>query len=197
MGAGGMGKAGYTSTWIGLTSAIERVASMVGRAEAWPQIKLAIRDGALRARGLFEGVEVDLRGKWLSVLAFDDHDADILWFDLEKVADVDFGPPPPEHAEQVEVDGEQVARLWPTGSVTSTENNNSTGELPGKPDKGKAGRPRHLFNSVKEKLVKIYPEGVPENEKLSVIQAKLKEEGVPASEKTIGRVLKEIAGRVL
>jgi hypothetical protein len=167
-----MDKAGYTSPWIRLTSAVERVASIVGLAEAWPQIKQAIRDGELRARGLFGGVEFDLPGTWLSVLAFDDHDPDVLWFDLEKVAGVDFNPLPPEHVEQVKVDGDQVARLWP--------------------NKGTGGRPPNVFNSVKEKLPEIYPDGVPENEKMSVIQAKLKEEGVQASEKTIGRVRKKI-----
>ena len=108
-----MDKAGYVTPWISLTLAVESAASVVGHDDAWSQIKQAIRDSALHARGILDGVDGRLCGRWLSILAFDDHESDCLFFRPDRHANLK--PPAPEIAEQVEVNAEQVEKLWPTG----------------------------------------------------------------------------------
>jgi hypothetical protein len=120
---------GYLSPWISLTDALVRVANVVGTAESWPQIKQAIRDGALPARGSLDGVDGDFVGEWLSVLAWDEPEVDILWFDNDKRQRVN--PPAPEHAERIEVESEYIERLWPidankTSNITDPSENNPT-----------------------------------------------------------------------
>ena len=110
-----MDKAVYTTSWIGLTCAIESAASVVGRADAWSQIKQAIRDGALHSHGILDGIDGRLCGRWISILAFDDHGSDCLFFRPGRLAI--FDPPAPECAERVEVNGEQFGVLWPSSAV--------------------------------------------------------------------------------
>ena len=103
--------AGYRSPWIGLTEAIVRVACNGRLVTAWPQIKSAIADSELPARGHLDGVDGDIDGNWISILAFDTPERDCLWFRNEKWHRIK--PPAPELAERVKVDGRYLDKLWP------------------------------------------------------------------------------------
>lgn len=103
---------GYVSPWISITSAIDHVSELVGFNAAWPQIRDAIRDGALSARGMYEGgVYGDLRPEWLSAVIWEKVVMDTLFFRDDRRGR--FSPPAPGRIGEIEVDGRQVAKLWP------------------------------------------------------------------------------------
>ena len=106
---------GYSSPWISLTGALQCVAAVAGEAEAWEQVRKAIVDGALSARGLLDGQPGTIQGEWLRALCWDEPDGDVLWFDAEKSQRMNVRPP--RRAERIEVDGGQMARLWPGPAV--------------------------------------------------------------------------------
>ena len=109
-----MSKTGYVSPWIGLTQAVEHAALVERSDKAWPKVSQAIRDGKLNARGLIGGFVCDLNKQWFWFLAFDDHDSDCLFFYQDQPPILD--PPAPDIVEQVEVNSEQVEKIWGKGA---------------------------------------------------------------------------------
>jgi len=111
---------GYFSPWVGLTVALGLVTEVVGEKEAWTQVKQAIRDDALPARGLLDGIDGDLKGEWLSALMWDEPEVDILFFDEEKRSQ--YTPPAPSIAERIEVQSEKLQIIWSISVMNAVEN---------------------------------------------------------------------------
>lgn len=88
---------------------------------AWPHIRMVIRDGKLSARGMGDGVEKELLGKWLSALAFDEPESDSLFFNEEKRRKV--APAAPDILHSIEVERTQLEKFWPAnkGSDSLTQ----------------------------------------------------------------------------
>lgn len=103
-------KTGYSSNWISLTDAVVHVSKAVGEDNSWSEIKRAIRDGELVARGILDGIDGNVKGEWLSILAFNDPEGDTLWFAIDKRHR--FEPPAPTLAERMEVESDKLESLW-------------------------------------------------------------------------------------
>ena len=101
----------YQSPWVPFQKAFDHVASAVGEAEAWPQIREAIRDGVLKARALCDGVNGPLHKEWLSIAIWSQPEGGMLRFEGDKHHRVI--PTAPARAERIEVDSDLLRRLWP------------------------------------------------------------------------------------
>ncbi|MBT3989750.1 MAG: hypothetical protein HOC57_03500 [Rhodospirillaceae bacterium] len=99
----------FKSTWISLTDALSHASNIIGEEEAWPQVKQAIIDKVLSARGVCDGVLGELNGNWLSILSWDDPENDTLWFNDKRFR---LTPNAPSRIERMEVDGNKVRELW-------------------------------------------------------------------------------------
>jgi hypothetical protein len=113
----------FTSDWISLTKALDLVATAVGKDNSWDDVRRAIRDGMLKARGRVEGVDVNVKKEWLSVLAFDDPSGDALLFDNEKRFSI--SPVVPSIVDDIEVQKTRLQKIWSITDAEDAENDGS------------------------------------------------------------------------
>ncbi|MDO8607632.1 MAG: hypothetical protein Q7R40_13930 [Phaeospirillum sp.] len=108
--------------WIPLATALDRVAKVVEKDAAWLEISQAIIDGALCARGLLDGIAGDVSGALLSARAreLEVPESGIFWISEEYRRRL--LPMAPGIVEQIEVDENQLATLWPISTSISQEN---------------------------------------------------------------------------
>ncbi|CCQ72416.1 hypothetical protein [Magnetospira sp. QH-2] len=118
----------YKSPWISLSEARDHVAFSLGDADkAWPQLRDAIRDGALEARGFTGKIEEDLPPSWFAEgVPLDNEpswEMDALFYTDDARFLVD--PPAPYLCvERIKVNVETMRELWP-GNKTCTQNNST------------------------------------------------------------------------
>ncbi len=139
----------YSSNWISLTDAVVHVSKAVGEDNSWSEIKRAIRDGELIARGLLDGIDGNIKGEWLSILAFNDPEGDTLWFANDKLHR--FEPPAPVLAERIEVESDKLEGLW--SGLSPGENSTKT--------KSKRGRKIGTYYRPMVKLLKFLEDNDP------------------------------------
>jgi hypothetical protein len=100
--------------WCPLSECLRYVAAASGKPEdAWPEVKNAISDGELRARGTY--FEIDhqpLQPEWMRIVMWDDANDDAIFFREEKGSDLVPPQRVPGHITNVEVCTADIERRW-------------------------------------------------------------------------------------
>lgn len=105
--------------WCSLSRCLSYVATVLGEAEnPWPEVRNAISDGLLRARGTCFGIaHQPLRPEWMRVTMWDDANDDTIFFREEKGRDLVPPQRVPGHISHVEICRADVERWWPNSKV--------------------------------------------------------------------------------
>jgi hypothetical protein len=104
--------------WCSLSHCLRYVAAVPGKPEdAWPEVKNAISDGQLRARGTYFGIDHQpLQPEWMRIAMWDDANDDAIFFRREKGNDLVPPQHVPGHITNVEVSTADIERLWPANT---------------------------------------------------------------------------------
>jgi hypothetical protein len=104
--------------WCPLSACLSHVAAVSGKPEdAWPEVRNAIGDRELRARGTCFGIDHQpLQPEWMRIAIWDDAIDDTIFFREEKGSDLVPPQRVPGHIANVEICTADIERRWRTNA---------------------------------------------------------------------------------
>jgi hypothetical protein len=135
---------GLQRGWCPLSECLRSVAAVSGKLEdAWPEVKNAISDGELRARGTYFGIDHQpLQPEWLRIAMWDDANDDTIFFRREKGNDLVPPQRVPGHITNIEVSTADIQRCWPPNGTEAPTS--SPADVKSIPEAGDKPAPRSV-----------------------------------------------------